>query len=304
MAFENLTWINWTALANADQSSEPWIYYHLEAGVGLTPLLATVTYLSQHKSDALTASGLAESYRWFFGSCYWPSKAFQKNTNIEAIEVPNAPLPTSSSLLFSFGPPVAALFSAPASQRQLSSPTPPVVTFAVVPSGGTSVPLIVVEPLPPVVARFAIRLPQMLAHSLKPGPTGVSLAVPLCLVTQTPFAVPSHFSHIASSNVTAATGASPGRQLTKVKRQSDADHWDLAISTLKLHEMRDKNEGVRFSLPALRDAFQVMRLPLVVFMSQFHSVFTNCYRRTILTMKWCGLSNVFFRFCWYLGVWM
>lgn len=71
------------------------------------------------------------------------------------------------------------------------------------------------------------------------------------------------------------TGVRLSGQLTTVKRQPDAARRDLAPVTVERHKANDKNDQLRPSLAALREAFPMSHLSQMRLMSQFEPVFNQ-----------------------------
>lgn len=138
------------------------------------------------------------------------------------VEIFESSLPNSSSFLLGFGPSVAAPSSAPALQRQQSSPAPLVLAPTAVPPVGTFVPFTVMEPSAPVDASRAVKLTPTLASPSDPSPTVVSLAISSSLQSQATRVAPLHLSLLAPPETTARTEVNHSRQLVTVKRQGDA----------------------------------------------------------------------------------
>lgn len=127
----------------------------METGVGSTVLLVSVPYLSQPTIDALTASILVADSFWFLESLNRPSAAPKMVQTLRWMS--HLSLPGILVLSpFSLNRFVAASSSAPASQRQKSSPRPSVMSPTSVFSVGTPVLLTVVEPSAPAVASHTV----------------------------------------------------------------------------------------------------------------------------------------------------
>lgn len=104
----------------------------MKTGVALRPLSASVPHLSQTTIEVLSASQFANDNSRSLGSPNRSSGARKIGINIEVAQISESLLSNPPDPLVYLGPSIAAPSSAPAFQRQQSSPTPPVMAAAAV----------------------------------------------------------------------------------------------------------------------------------------------------------------------------
>lgn len=180
--------IDWTALADADPGGEPWLYYDLETGVALIPLLSQMPYRTPPLVNLLTASRLADKYFRFPGSSFCSTRTPENESNVVVVEEPKHVLANSSDAHFSSAPPFASSSCTIDPQVQLSSLAPPVTVIAATPSPGFHLSSSVVQ-TSSAMASQVDGSPSIVVPFLSPCPLGISSVAftPLCSKLRVPF---------------------------------------------------------------------------------------------------------------------
>lgn len=177
VALNQLACIDWSVLTTADPGDEPLLHSSMEPGVASTFLSPKVPYRTPASINFTTTSRLTEDYFRSPGSLARIIGAPESSTNIELVEIPGPLLANSSTVLFSIGPPVAALSSAVNPPVQPSAPAPVVATSATIAPSVVPASFLVVQHST-AKASQVVGSSSILAYPSSPSSLGVLPAAP------------------------------------------------------------------------------------------------------------------------------